>query len=63
MARWIQNEKEWEELAPWKHLGHSIMQDKDDNYWFVDETEANACGPYITIAACTNALDEYARTL
>lgn len=61
MTRWVQTEDEQAELKLKALRGY--WKDKDGKFWFNDETGADVCGPYETLAECEAACDEYARTL
>lgn len=62
ITRWIQTEKEQEELGL-VHAFGSYWMDKHGKFWFNDETQADVCGPFDTLHECKMEAKKYADSL
>jgi len=61
-VKWLQTEREQVELGL-VFVQECYWKDQDGKFWFNDETQADVCGPFNTLADCETACTEYAKTI
>lgn len=59
MRKWLTSEQETRDLEI-RHCWGSIWQDKNDLFWFNDETQADLYGPYQSSDEAAAAAKRYA---
>lgn len=60
MIRWLTGD-ETEGLRP--TANRNIAQDKEDKFWFWDESNSSACGPYDNLRDCLGGIEGYVKHL